>query len=136
MKQQSSLDLLGRYYAAFNSGDSEAMLACLSDGVVHDINEGARQEGKAAFREFLKHMDRCYSEQLTDHVLMASQDGERGAAEFTVNGIYKETDEGLPAAAGQKYVLPAGAFFAIEHGLITRVSVYYNLADWTRQVLG
>src|SRR5690606_19116485 len=126
----------GRYYAAFNSRDAVGMLECLADDVMHDINEGGRQQGKDAFRDFLAHMDRCYSEQLTDLVLLTSQDGKRGAAEFTVNGTYKATDDGLPEASGQKYVLPAGAFFAFEDGLITRVSVYYNLADWTRQVAG
>lgn len=136
MNQSLALDILGRYYTAFNSGDAAGMLECLADDVMHDINEGGRQQGKDAFRDFLAHMDRCYSEQLTDLVLLTSQDGKRGAAEFTVNGTYKVTDDGLPEASGQKYVLPAGAFFAFEDGLITRVSVYYNLADWTRQVAG
>ena len=44
------------------------------------------------------------------------------------------TDAGLPEARGQRYVLPAGAFFAIRDGRITRVTTYYNLADWIRQV--
>jgi hypothetical protein len=33
-------------------------------------------------------------------------------------------------------VLPAGAFIAVEGGLITRLTMYYNLADWTAQVVG
>ncbi|MNP85710.1 hypothetical protein D3C76_1855680 [compost metagenome] len=51
-----------------------------------------------------------------------------------VNGAYLRTDEGLPEAKGQTYVLPAGAFFSIRDGKIARVTTYYNLADWTRQV--
>jgi hypothetical protein len=31
-------------------------------------------------------------------------------------------------------VLPAGAFFDLEGGLISRVTVYYNLTDWIAQV--
>lgn len=131
-----SLALLDRYYAAFNVGDGEAMLACLTDDVAHDINQGERQTGKAAFRDFLAHMDRCYRERLEGIVLMASEDGTRGAAEFVVHGEYLATDEGLPPATGQRYVLPAGAFFDLRGGLISRVSVHYNLADWTRQVAG
>lgn len=134
MSRESALSLIDRYYSAFNAGDGEAMLACLAEDVTHDVNQGARQVGKEAFRAFLTHMDRCYAERLTDIVLMASEDGARAAAEFTVNGKYLVTDEGLPEAAGQVYVLPAGAFFAIENGLITRVTVYYNLDDWIRQV--
>ena len=136
MDRQAAIALITRYYAAFNAGDNEAMLACLSDDVAHDINQGARQQGKDAFRAFLAHMGRCYRERLTDVVIMASDNGRHGAAEFVVHGEYLATDEGLPDAAGQTYVLPAGAFFGCDQGLIARVSVYYNLADWTRQVGG
>ncbi len=136
MNRTAALDLLTRYYAAFNAGDAEGMLACLGDDVAHDINQGARQQGKAAFRAFLAHMDRCYAERLEQIVLMASEDGARGAAEFVVHGRYLASDDGLPPASGQRYVLPAGAFFDLAGGQITRVSVYYNLADWTAQVSG
>lgn len=136
MSQTAALALLNRYYTAFNAGDWEGMLACLSDEVAHDINQGARQVGKDAFRSFLAHMERCYAEQLHDLVLMASADGRRASAEFVVHGQYLATDAGLPEATGQRYVLPAGAFFAIENGLIERVTVYYNLADWEAQVIG
>ena len=128
--------LIARYYAAFNAGDNGGMLACLTDEVAHDINQGSRQSGKAAFADFLAHMDRCYKERLDDIVIMASADGSRAAAEFVVHGAYLNTDEGLPPATGQTYVLPAGAFFDVRDGRISRVSVYYNLADWTAQVGG
>ena len=126
--------LIERYYAAFNAGEWEAMLACLAEDVAHDINQGERQTGKAAFRTFLAHMERCYRERLDDIVVMASPDGTHAAAEFTVQGEYLATDEGLPPARGQRYTLPAGAFFEIGEGLIRRVTVYYNLPEWTRQV--
>jgi steroid delta-isomerase-like uncharacterized protein len=126
--------LIARYYAAFNAGDWEGMLACLTDDVAHDINQGGRHTGKQAFRAFLAHMERCYRERLEDIVVMAS--GDRAAAEFVVHGEYLSTDEGLPPATGQRYVLPAGAFFEVRDGLIARVTVYYNLPDWTRQVEG
>lgn len=126
--------LLNHYYTAFNAGDHEGMLACLADDVAHDINQGDRQNGKAAFRAFLARMDTAYSERLENIVLMTSADGTRASAEFVVHGEYKEADEGLPPAHGQSYMLPAGAFFEVEGGLIRRVSVYYNLADWIAQV--
>ena len=136
MDRTEALALLTRYYAAFNAGDWEGMLDCLDDGVIHDINQGGRQTGKDAFRSFLAYMERCYRERLDGIVLMASDDGTRGAAEFIVHGEYLATDEGLPEAAAQTYTLPAGAFFSIAGGRITRVTVYYNLADWTAQVGG
>lgn len=134
--RENAIALLDRYYASFNAGDGEGMLACLAEDVAHDVNQGARQAGKDAFRTFLAHMDRCYRERLDNIVLMANTDGSRGAAEFIVHGEYIATDEGLPEATGQKYVLPAGAFFEIADGLITRVTVYYNLEDWIAQVGG
>ena len=132
--QEQAISLIGRYYAAFNAGDAEAMLACLSDDVAHDVNQGERETGKEAFRAFLGKMDRAYREQLADIVIMASSDGARSAAEFIVHGTYLVGEEGLPPAHGQRYALPAGAFFTLEGGLISRVTVYYNLTDWIAQV--
>ena len=134
MDRAEALALLTRYYAAFNASDWQTMLDCLSDDVAHDINQGETQHGKPAFAAFLAHMERCYKERLDAMVLMASEDGTRGAAEFVVHGAYLATDEGLPEAAGQAYQLPAGAFFAFSNGKIDRVTVYYNLADWCAQV--
>jgi steroid delta-isomerase-like uncharacterized protein len=126
--------VVARYYTAFNAGDVAGMLECLSDDVDHHVNEGAVRKGKDAFAEFCAQMNRCYRERLTDIVVMASPDGTRAAAEFTVNGTYLETDAGLPEARGQTYVLPAGGFFSVKDGRIARVVTYYNLADWVRQV--
>jgi steroid delta-isomerase-like uncharacterized protein len=129
-----SVALVQSYYAAFNAGDFEGMLALLTDDVVHDINQGERESGIQAFRAFMARMNGSYREQLTDIVVMASADGTRAAAEFTVHGTYLTADEGLPPARGQRYVLPAGAFFDIRDGRIARVTNYYNLQDWLRQV--
>lgn len=122
------------YFDAFNTGDVAGMLACLSQDVKHHVNEGQVREGKEAFRAFCEHMNRCYRENLTDLVIFEAEGGTRAAAEYVVNGTYLETDDGLPEAKGQTYRLPAGSFFSLENGLITRVVTYYNLADWTRQV--
>ncbi|PWR04054.1 isopropylmalate/homocitrate/citramalate synthase [Meridianimarinicoccus roseus] len=125
-------DLITRYFEAFNAGDSAAMLDLLAEDVVHYPNQGEPRRGKALFAEFCAHMDRCYSEQLTDIVVFTN--GDRAAAEFTVNGTYKADDDGLPAATGQTYTLPAASFFNVEDGKISRVTTYYNLQDWIAQV--
>lgn len=123
-----------RYFAAFNAGDVQAMLDRLSDDVEHHVNEGKIRKGKEAFRAFCEHMNRCYREELTDIVVFDADGGKRAAAEYVVNGKYLATDEGLPEARGQSYRLPAGSFFTLEDDRITRVTTYYNLADWLRQV--
>ena len=127
-------ELVLAYYAAFNRGDREAMLALLADDVVHDLNQGPRETGREAFAAFMARMDRCYREQLRDVVVMATADGARAAAEYVVHGEYLEADAGLPPARGQRYVLPGGAFFEIRDGRIARVTNYYNLEDWLAQV--
>lgn len=130
----TAVELVQAYYDAFNRGDRDAMLALLTDDVAHDLNQGARETGRDAFRAFMARMDRCYAEQLHDVVVMANGDGTRAAAEYVVHGTYRSDDEGLPPASGQRYVLPGGAFFDIRDGRIARVTNYYNLGDWIAQV--
>lgn len=131
-------ELVLAYYAAFNRGDREAMLALLTDDVAHDLNQRPRETGREAFAAFMARMDRCYREQLREIVVMATVDGARAAAEYMVHGEYLATDPGagpdVPAAHGQRYVLPGGAFFDIRDGRIARVSNYYNLEHWLAQV--
>ena len=127
-------ELVLAYYAAFNRGDWDGMLALLADDVAHDLNQGPRETGREAFAAFLQRMHRCYREQLRDIVVMATADGARVAAEYVVHGEYLADDTGLPPARGQKYVLPGGAFFDIRDGRIARVTNYYNLEDWIAQV--
>lgn len=134
MGAADTVALIERYYRAFNAGDSEAVLACVAEDIVHDVNQGTRRTGKAAFRAFAAHMERCYAERVENIAVMTSADGARAAAEFDVLGTYVETDDGLPPARGQTYRVPAGAFFEVSGGLIVRMTNYYNLAAWLKQI--
>lgn len=129
-----TIDLIRRYYDAFNRADWAGMLDLLDENVHHDVNQGGRETGKARFAAFLDRMNVSYSETLKNIVIMVNPTGDRAAAEYVVHGVYKATDEGLPLAQGQAYVLPGGAFFDVAKGRITRVSNYYNLEDWLAQV--
>lgn len=126
--------LIRDYYEAFNAGNTDKMLDFLTEDVIHDVNQGERREGKEKFRAFNARMTHHYKETLTEVTVLVSKDGTRAAAEFNVNGTYLNTDTDLPPAKGQKYVLPAGTFFAIRDGKIARVTTYYNLTDWITQV--
>ena len=128
--------LVRAYYAAFNARDFGAMLALLTEDVVHGVNQGEREIGRDAFARFMAGMDESYAERLTDLVVMTEATGTRAAAEFVVHGSYKRTAAGLPEASGQAYVLPAGAFFTLRGGRVARVDNFYNLEDWLRQVRG
>ena len=131
---QATVKLLQDYYAAFNMQDMDTFLSLLSDDVIHDINQGAREVGKDAFVAFMERMNKNYKETIVDIEVMTNTAGDRAAVEFTVSGEYLATDEGLPEANGQTYKLPAGAFFDIRDGKVARVTNYYNLEDWIAQV--
>ncbi|MGR8980533.1 MAG: ketosteroid isomerase-related protein [Gammaproteobacteria bacterium] len=133
---QATVNLIQNYYDAFNKGDMDTFFSLLTDDVIHDINQGKRETGKEAFKQFMACMNYNYKEQLVDMVIMATPDGKRAAAEFVVLGEYLKTDEGLPVAQGQKYRLPAGAFFEIRDNKVARITNYYNLQDWIAQVSG
>lgn len=132
--RDAAVDLIRRYFHAFNTGDRAAFFAMLSDDVAHEINQGGTETGATAFRAFMERMDRCYREQIEDITVMADESGTRAAAEFMVRGAYLATDAGLPPAHGQTYHLAAGAFFTLENGRVARVTMYYNLQEWLRQV--
>ncbi len=132
--QRDSEAIVRAYYDAFNRSDEAGFLSLLADQVVHDVNQGERQVGKAAFARFLAHMNECYRERIADLVVLTEPSGTRAAAEFTVHGTYVRTDEGLPPASGQTYVLSAGAFFALQDGMVSRISNFYNLQEWLAQI--
>lgn len=127
-------NLIRSYYEAFNNKNFQGMLNLLTDDVIHDTNQGPRTVGKREFTKFLGEMDEFYDEHLDNIVIMTNHDGKRASAEFICNGIYKTTCEGLPPAKGQKYKLPVGCFFDIKDDKIARVTNYYNMNDWLKQV--
>lgn len=136
MSRADTVALIGRYYDAFNRGDIEGMLACVADDVIHDVNQGERRLGRERFHAFCARMAHHYKERLEGIAVMASDDGSRAAAEFNVIGAYLASEDGLPEARGQRYALPAGMFFAVTGGSISRITTYYNLTEWIMQVTG
>ena len=126
--------LVLRFCAAYNRADWAGMVDCLAEDVIHEINQGERETGKAAFRAYMEQHARSYREELRDVVVMSVDDGTRAAAEFSVHGVYQSAAPGLPAAQGQRYVLTAGVFFAISQGKIARFTPYYNQHDRMAQI--
>ncbi|MCB1511223.1 MAG: nuclear transport factor 2 family protein [Hyphomicrobiaceae bacterium] len=129
-------DLIERFMAAVNAADVDAMLECVADDLIHDVNQGERRLGKSRFHAYAARMSHHYKETLSGIVVMLTPDGTRAAAEYNISGTYVATDGGLPEANGQTYALPGAMFFAIKDGRIQRLSHYYNLTDWIIQVTG
>lgn len=114
------------YLSAFNRGDWAAMLALVSDGVVHDFHPGERESGKPAFAAYLRaYAHASEPSQLRDIVVMTSPDGARAAAEYLAYGEATGADgPSRPGVNRKRYMQPGGLFFAIRDGLIERVSNY------------
>jgi steroid delta-isomerase-like uncharacterized protein len=129
-----STEIILAFYDAFNCGDWDGMLSLLADNVVHDLNQGPREVGKAAFAAYLQRVGTSYKEQLHDIVVMVAPDGHRAAAEYVAHGSYVADDVGMTPARGQRYVLPGGAFFSIRNSRIQRISNYFNEREWISQV--
>ncbi len=134
MSRETTEALIRQFIDALNRGDAGAVLALVTDDLVHDVNMGERRIGRDKFQAFTARMAHCYAEQLDGATILVSGDGARAAAEFMIRGRYKNTDEGLPVAHGQSYALPGGSFFAIRDGRIARVTAYFNLTDWLVQI--
>lgn len=127
-------ELITHYYTYFNQKNMTQFFALLDENIIHDINQGERQIGKRAFEIFMNRMNACYEENVKNLVVMGNEDGTRAAAEFIIEGTYIQTDVGLPPASGQQYSLTCGAFFEISYNKIVRVTNYYNLNDWLKQI--
>lgn len=130
----TALEIVKEYYACFNQKDWNGMLALLDTDIRHEPNQGEVRIGLEKFAEFMKTMDTAYEETLTDMVFLTEPTDSRVAVEFVVNGIYKQSEPGLPEAHNQPYRLPAAAFLEVNAGKITRVTTYYNLPLWIKLV--
>lgn len=62
----SALTIAKDYYEYFNQKNWEGMLSLLHEEVRHEANQGGTRVGKELFTDFLKHMDTCYEETLSD----------------------------------------------------------------------
>lgn len=134
--REQTVELIKNYYDAFNNEDMNKFFSLLDENVIHDINQGHRETGKAAFQKFMTHMSKCYKESASNIVILTNDDGSRAAAEFIINGTYLVTDNGFLPANNQKYELPVGAFFEIKAGKIARVTNHYNVKEWVKLVSG
>lgn len=134
MSPEKTKELIHAYYDSFNHRDLEKFFSLMTEDVVHDVNQGEREIGKAKFKKF---METCFDhakERCFDIVVMVNEKGDRAAAEFQCEGTYLKTAQGFPPAKNQKYKLLIGAFFEIKGGKIARVTTYYNMNEWVNLV--
>ncbi|MGE0233388.1 MAG: nuclear transport factor 2 family protein [Flavobacteriaceae bacterium] len=101
------------FLSAYSRRDIAAVLGLLDEEAVLEDDKGNRQIGREAFERFFVARFAHGRETIGDKALMASEDGSRGAAEFTLRGERED---------GRSFSLNKGLFFALDAGTITRVS--------------
>ena len=127
MSESDTRKLIERGLAAFNAGDHDGLIACLSEDVAVDLIGEEREIGRDKARWRLAALARHFRAEIADIAIMTAPGGLRAAAEFTVRGTYLAALEGFAPASGQAFRLPAGLFFDVDdEGLISRVTVSYD----------
>lgn len=135
MSRARAVETLKRLFVALNAGQPDAVQSCLTGDIVFDTFGGVREIGRERVRWAIAERGRFFREVMRDLVLMSEDSGRRAAAEFTLRGVYQAEAPGLPAASGQAYSVPAGAFFDIEdNGLVARASFMLNGVELARQL--
>jgi len=126
--------LIEAYFSALNARDWNRAAMLLREDVIHDVDEGGREIGRRAYRDFLQRAAQTCREEVGDLEIMISRSGRRAAAEFIVRGVYLATAAAGRDGATRRYELPLGAFFEIEDGLISRITTYCNTAAWLSRI--
>lgn len=108
-----TIDLITRFLAALDAGDVPAALALLHEDVVHDTSQAGREIGPDKYRWHLAERSRRARESFHDIAIMATDDGTRAAAEFTLKGRGRD---------GEAYSVNAGMFFSVSDGRIERIT--------------
>jgi steroid delta-isomerase-like uncharacterized protein len=134
MSRQATEALIKAYIEAANKNDNAAILALMHEDVAFDVSQSKREIGTDNLRLLLASKAAHIKEQLADAVILSSEDGSRGAAEFTWHGSYVATIDGFPKASGQRFSMQAGLFFEVDDSKITRITSYRDMAEWARQI--
>lgn len=120
MSRAVTISLIERFFASVNARDFDGVEDCMHEDMVFEFSPGKRDFGKRAFRQFLAEQTTGSDEQIGDITIITSEDGTRAAAEFTRRGrVPNAADDGLP---GERFSRPDGMFFAVEDGLISRIT--------------
>ena len=109
-----TIALVRRFLDALDQADGVAAAALLHEDVVIDFGSGNRQIGQDAFRHQAARRA-ARGERRQDVVIMASSDGSRAAAEFTLKGR---------DGAGEAYSVNAAMVLAVADGRIERLTLW------------
>jgi steroid delta-isomerase-like uncharacterized protein len=133
-RNKEAVDIVKKYYAAYNAGDAQAEAALMSESVLHESNQGKSTVGRKHYLEFSQSGKDSYKEKCTNIEYFTGANPENVLAESTVVGHYVKSVDGYPKAKNQRYQLRVVESFEVKNGQITRLSTFYNEQDWIRQI--
>lgn len=127
-------NIIENYYTAVKAQDLPKFLNLLSDNVVHEINQGDTETGKALFKTFMENQFSSGKINIKDLIILTSPDGKYATSRFICSGTYTKTAKGYPPAKNQHWEIPVVSFFQIHDGKISHVAVYFNDKEYLKQL--
>lgn len=118
-------DIAKTYIEAFNNRDGAALSALLHEDVIHDDARGNRIIGLNDTRERLAQTALSLNWAMHDTMIMTDESGFNAAIHCTLRGSYSEALEGLPAAQGQNFDIPAIILILSDDDQITQISEFF-----------
>lgn len=125
-----SIQIVERYYDAFNKRDIDAILAICADDVINVPNQGDAQAGKQKLKSFIETAWAHFDEKVFNLELLSSPNSTKVASEYLVKGTYYNTKSGLFPANNQYYEIICSTIFNVKNGEITQLTRYYNTKTW------
>lgn len=129
-----SIEVVKKYYEAFNNKNANAIVDLCDPDVANDLNQGDTQIGKKNLKIFLETAWAHFDEKVSNIIYMSNHDQTKIATEYLVQGVYYKTKPGLFEANNQNYEICPATIFTIKNGKIIRMTRYYNAKKWFEMV--
>ena len=121
------------FYAAYARRDIDEMMSHVSDGIVEDLSGVGLVTGAQQEREFLAGVIASFPDLVTELTGVLAC-GDVVAVEWRRAGTISGAPwTGLPAS-GKPFALRGGAFLEVSENKITRITGYYDTAEFARHI--
>jgi len=126
--------IVERWAAAWNAHDPAAMAALFTDdGLYEDLGFEWYSGGKAMIASWVE-VTTAGVPDVRIELVEAFQAGDRATAEWNFAGTHTGSFAPDLPPTGRAFSVRAASVFELEGDLIRRVTDYYNLATWQRQL--
>lgn len=113
------------YITAFNQRDAQALATLCHEDIAHDNAFGERLIGVDALRSRVAEAMANLDWALHDAMIMVDDSGNNAAIYGTLRGTYQHVLDGLPAANGQNFDIPATIIIISDDDQITQISEFF-----------